>query len=469
MLTAFLLIRRAGIVFVCLCALTPMQAQTATGTPTADIQGVIARLDRLEKQNQELLTEIHELRDLLAQSPPAPTAATPPANTEASPPEATPTPAERLDVQESRTQELSQTKVGTFQRMPVWLTGMVLFNAFHNGGYGGGAEVPLVAQLNKSPDASGATFRQTVIGLKFDGPNLPGGGKASGTAYFDFWGGTAAPANNLFRIRTAMLDLTWKNTTISAGQDKPIVSPREPTSLAQVGLAPLSGAGDLWDWQPQLHIEQRFAFSDQAGIRAQAGVYETSEIYPGAAPPEYSGTLERQRPAYEGRLLFYRGSEKRRFEIAPGYHFSVTHVAGQSVTSQLGTLDWLLKPSNSIEFSGALFHGTDDSGLGGLRQGFTVLPSESVIPVHATGAWGQISLFPAARVSVHLYSGVEADRASDLTGNSVRRNLVYAGNVVYKLAPNVLAAFEASQTRTDYISAALRLNNHYDLALAYLF
>jgi hypothetical protein len=40
---------------------------------------------------------------------------------------------------------------------------------------------------------------------------------------------------------------------------------------------------------------------------------------------------------------------------------------------------------------------------------------------------------------------------------------------VYKLAPNILAAFEASQTRTDYISSGLRLNNHYDLALAYLF
>jgi len=70
---------------------------------------------------------------------------------------------------------------------------------------------------------------------------------------------------------------------------------------------------------------------------------------------------------------------------------------------------------------------------------------------------------------LHVYGGAEADRASDLAANSIRRNLVYAGNIVYKLAPNVLAAFEASQTRTDYLAAALRLNNHYDLALAYLF
>ncbi len=428
------------------------------------MQSVIDRLDRLEKQNQELLTEIQELRRQLAPAQPGPSQAAAPQSEDNPPP-----PAERLDVQESRTQELAQTKVGTFQRMPVTLTGMVLFNAFHNGGFGGSSEVPLTAQLAQSPDSTGATFRQTIIGLRFDGPDLPGGGKASGSANFDFWGGTSAAGNNLFRIRTATIDLTWKNTTITAGQDKPIVSPREPTSLAQVGLAPLSAAGNLWNWQPQLRIEQRFAFGDQTGFRAQAGIYETAEVYPGNAPAAFSGTLEQHRPAYEGRLLFYHGSGKRRIEIAPGVHFSDSHVAGQSVGSHLATVDWLIKPSNLIEFSGAMFRGTDDAGLGGLRQGFTILPSGVLIPVHGTGGWTQFAIFPASRVSLHIFGGEEGDRASDLITNSVRRNLTYAGNIVYKLAPNVLAAIETSQTRTDYITSGLRLNNHYDLAFAYLF
>ena len=43
------------------------------------------------------------------------------------------------------------------------------------------------------------------------------------------------------------------------------------------------------------------------------------------------------------------------------------------------------------------------------------------------------------------------------------------GIVMYKLAPNVVAALEASQARTEYLGSLLRLNNHYDLALAYLF
>src|SRR6185437_3379204 len=110
-----------------------------------------------------------------------------------------------------------------------------------------------------------APHSQTVIGLKFYGPNLPGGGKASGSAYFDFWGGSAAPNNNLFRVRLATIDLAWKNYTITVGQDKPIVSPREPMSLAQVGLAPLTGAGNLWDWQPQIRVERRFG-TDAMGV-----------------------------------------------------------------------------------------------------------------------------------------------------------------------------------------------------------
>jgi hypothetical protein len=41
--------------------------------------------------------------------------------------------------------------------------------------------------------------------------------------------------------------------------------------------------------------------------------------------------------------------------------------------------------------------------------------------------------------------------------------------VIYKLAPNVLAAFEVAQARTNYVAQGTRLNNHYDLALGYLF
>jgi hypothetical protein len=69
----------------------------------------------------------------------------------------------------------------------------------------------------------------------------------------------------------------------------------------------------------------------------------------------------------------------------------------------------------------------------------------------------------------NLFSGQQNDDASDLPRGSIGRNLVYGANFFYRLAPNVLASFEASQIRTSYLGNGTLLNNHYDLALAYLF
>lgn len=432
----------------------PSYSQSAPAP--AELQRVLDRLDRLEAENSRLLEEIRQLRSELASQPPA------------SPVPSAATPEERLDVQESRTAELAQTKVEASQRMPISLTGMVLFNAFRNGRYGGTQQNPPASNLATAQATSGASFRQTTIGIKVNGPDLPGGGKVSGSMYVDFFAGTQAASNNLPRIRVATLDLKWKNTTLTAGQDKPIIAPREPASLAQIGFAPLTAAGNLWNWDPQVRIEQRFAFNESAGLRVQAGVYQTAEAS-AVLPAAFAASLERVRPGYEGRFEFYGGSDNRRLEIAPGFHFSATHVAGTTVDSKAFSLDWLAKPAAKIEFTGAFFRGQNLASLGAMRQGFTILASGKAIPVHSQGGWSQLSVFATPRGSIHIYGGEQHDNGTDLTAGSVTRNFVFAGNFVYKLAPNVLAAFEVAQSRTQFLGSILRLNNHYDLALAYLF
>ena len=442
---------------LCLLAIAmPHPAAPQTGP---DVQKIIERLDKLEDENQKLLDEIHQLRSELKAASPT----TPPVD-------------DRIDVQESRTADLDQSKVGASQRFPISLTGMLLFNAFENGRSSGGFEYPAAASLAPSTATDGASVRQTILGLRFNGPDLPGGGKVSGSIYMDFFGGTAAPYNNLLRIRTASLDLRWKNTTFSVGQDKPIFSPREPTSFAQVGVSPLTDAGNLWDWNPQVRVEQRFSFGEDTGLKAQAGVYETTESYSTALPGYYAGTVEQSRPAYQGRFEFFHGNDHRRFEIAPGFSVGNTHVDGESVRSKIASIDWLVRPFPLLEFSGEAFNGQDVGGLGGL-PGFTILPyydtvipvHSIVIPVHSHGEWAQIALFPAPRLSFHIYAGEQSNRSTDIAYESIQRNFVYAGNIMYKLAPNVIAALEAAQTRTQYLGSLLRMNNHYDLALAYLF
>lgn len=46
---------------------------------------------------------------------------------------------------------------------------------------------------------------------------------------------------------------------------------------------------------------------------------------------------------------------------------------------------------------------------------------------------------------------------------------MYAGNAIYRLGSNVLIGMEVSQLRTNYFLLPSKLNNHYDLSLAYLF
>jgi hypothetical protein len=426
----------------------------AAGQGQADLAKLLDRLDRMEAENRKLQDEIHSLRSEIA---------TLAAGTTTSQDLAA-----RADVQENRTAELAQSKVEASQRMPIALTGMLLFNAFHNGKQSGTSEYPVVASNATGPAVVGATFRQSVIGLTFNGPDLPGGGKASGSVYMDFFPGGVYAGDNTFRLRVATLDLAWRDTTITVGQDKPIIAPREPVSLAQVGVSPLTGAGNLWDWQPQARVQQRIAFNETAGMLVQAGVYQTSEddISTPAGVPR---NIEHVRPGYESRFEFFAGSDNRRIEIAPGFHYSTTHLNGNSIPSRVVSLDWRFKPSSLFEFTGAAFTGQNLANLGALRQGVTVLPSGAIIPVHSQGGWGQFTYFSTPRLTFHLFTGVEADRASDLQTGGISRNLVYGGNLMYRLAPNVIAALEGSHTITSYVNQGTRTNNHYDLAIAYQF
>jgi hypothetical protein len=283
------------------------------------------------------------------------------------------------------------------------------------------------------------------------------------------WGGSSSSLNHLARLRVATVSGDWKNTSLMFGQDKPIVSPRDPTSLAQVAFSPLTAAGNPWLWQPQVRLEQRFAFGDTAGLRARLGVYQTSEPV-SSAGDEYSSTLASSRPAAQGRFEFWKELDGgRRIEVAPGFHASSTHVAGLSIPSRLFTIDWMLRPTPKVEVTGMFFGGKNAAGIGALRQGFTLRGNYGGVAVRTAGGWAQVAYQATSRLTFHVYSGQESNRAADLLTGSISRNLLFAGNLQYRVASNVVVGIEASQVRTSRVNEAQRLNNHYDLALAYLF
>jgi len=435
-----------------------------------DFQQILRRLDQLEQENHNLAEEVHALRAEIAGSR-VPSA---PAQSEvaaaASPVNVSPVPVEeRVAVAEQRTEELSQSKVEAAQRMPVTLSGMVLFNSFINGRASGGAQDPLTASLLDSVSRGGASLSQSIIGLRLQGPRILGGGQVRGSIDLDLWGGTASSLNHLVRLRVATIQVDWKNTTVTVGQDKPLIAPRDPDSLAQVAFSPLTSAGNLWLWSPQARIEQRFAIGDNAGFRAQASVYQTSEPSAGVTP-QFQSTLSTASPALEGRFEFFdQYASRGRIEIAPGFHVSKTKVGGITIPSRLFTVDWMLQPLAKLRLTGTYFHGRNAAGVGGLRQGFTFAGINQFTSVHTSGGWAQLSFLATRRLTFNMYGGQESDRVSDLLAGQISRNFVYAVNSQYRLGPNILLGLEASQARTAYTGGRIRLLNHYDLALAYLF
>jgi hypothetical protein len=342
---------------------------------------------------------------------------------------------------------------------------MLLFNTFLNGKGSGGADNPTVLPPTGRQASGGATFRQSVIGLKVDGPDLVGGGKVTGAVYMDFFGGGTG-LNQAVRLRVATLDATWKNTTLGLAFDKPIISPREPDSLAQVGVSPLTAAGNLWLWQPQVRVEQRISLTEQAGLRAQFGVYQTAESGTGLST-EYPD-LARARPGYQGRFEFWAKSGNRRIEIAPGFHASSTRVLGQSVPSRIFSMDWLIRPAARIDFTGTFFYGENTGVIGGLRQGVNVINGRAHA-VGAMGGWAQFTYRATRRASFNVYGGQEDDRNRDLSLGTVGKNQGYGANIIYRLGSNILTSFESSQIRSTYLGSGTRINPHYDLAFAYLF
>jgi hypothetical protein len=422
-----------------------------------EIHEILDRLERLEQQNRALSEEVRQLRQDLT----AARGQTPPAA-----PSLEDNLKEKVAIDETRTAELDQTKVGASQRFPIRITGMVLFNSFLNSQGSGGQQYPTFAWSGNEANG-GATLRQTTIGLQYSGPQTFLGGSVSGSVYMDFWGGTGASLDQDFRIRTGSIEIDWANRSIMAGLESPIFAPREPSSLAQVAYAPLSGAGNLWLWIPQVRFEQKVHFGDLSGLRAQIGVVQTSETQPYQANSAY---VEPVRPGIEGRFEFYHGTEGgRRIEIAPGFHTSVSHVEGISLPSRVISLDWFARPWQKLEFSGAFFTGQNVGPLGGVQPGFTIFSPLYAVAIHSNGGWAQLAFPITNRLTFHLFSGLQDDRASDLLSGEIARNWMTGANLFYRLAPNVLLGLEGSQARTTYINSGYRLNDHYDLALAYLF
>ncbi len=440
----------ATVVFVVHLVSTPAVAQESLSPAT--IQTILDRLDVLEKQNQALLQEIKSLREVVKGQP---------ATTAQSADELS----DRVSVAENRIAEQAQTKVSASQRLPVSLTGMILFDSNLIHGTDNSNFQQAYGNYSEGAPGGGATLRQSIIGLTVEGPHIVAGGQIHGSISMDF--DADVHNNDVFRIRNGTISFDWASRSITVGQDKTIIAPLQPTSFAHVGVPALAGAGNLWLWRPQLKYEERHAFSTRTGVVFQAALFSTGETYATNLP--YQTYIESTRPALQARVgLTHSWSDRTKFAVGIGAHESESHIDGKSIPSRVVSSDFLFQPLHWLELSGTLFRGENFANLGGLPAGAAV-EGASIIPIKGTAGWMQVALPVTKRLTFDAYAGRQVNASLALTPYEIGGTLVYAGNVLYRIGSNVVLGFEGGHEDVVYVNHALILANRYDATLAYLF
>lgn len=174
-----------------------------------------------------------------------------------------------------------QTKIESGSKYRVRLSGVVMLNLYTYRGQVDNSDFPAIAVPPDPLGSSGAfggSLRQSRIGFEVFGPDV-WGAHTSASIQFDFAGGFSQTENGnvlgIPRLRTGTIHFDWTNTSLVAGQDYLFFAPLQPTSLAQFADPPLSYAGNLWAWVPQVRVEHRFELGNGRKITVAGGIIDS--------------------------------------------------------------------------------------------------------------------------------------------------------------------------------------------------
>jgi hypothetical protein len=319
-----------------------------------------------------------------------------------------------------------QSKVESASKYPVKLSGLILLNGFVNTSQVDVPAAPGVALYGAG--STGATMRQTVLGIDARGPHIFGA-TSWADLRTDFFGSTAATGSyetaGLLRLRTAHAALDWANTEVYFSLDRPLISPEQPTSLTSVASPALAWSGNLWSWNPQIGVRHDQLLGGDTRFRMETALIDVGDP-PYAAIPYAVSTNEQSRwPGLQSRLAVVRGQEDRGFQLGAGGYFSKrrTVYGGSPFNSWAGTLDYRQPLPGGVELSGNFYRGLALGGLGGgAYKDYGARPDPDkpgafyIRPFDDVGGWTQLKERAGERVEFNEAVGVD-----DVPAHEVRR------------------------------------------------
>ncbi len=393
---------------------------------------------------------------------------------------------ERQEVEQAEIATHEQAKVESGSKYPVKLTGLILLNAFTNTAAVDDIQAPTLA--TQGSGSTGATFRQTVLGLDAKGPRLFGASTLADVR-IDFFGGTAegsyGPSSGLLRLRTAHASLDWDRTQVLLELDRPILSPNTPTSLTSIAEPALAWSGNLWTWAPQIAVTHSFDVGGRSRVKLQAALIDVPEPPLIGAPATRNTSLaEASRwPGSEARIAFGGRQEQGGAEVGFGGYFSPHRFTdGTGFDAWAGTLDYRIPLPARLEWTGSFYRGLALGGLGGgvyKDYVYRLTPdSYAFRALDDVGGWSQIKARLSDRVQWNAAYGIDNAFARELrpfagqdgdTYQNLARNHTFFTNVIYSPHASTLFSLEYRSIASSAVTGDRYVTHVLGIAAGYKF
>ncbi len=449
-----------------------------------------ARVEQSQKELADLQRSLQALQQRLATPAAGVSAASAPAQPASSQENASASAAgeelaERQALQQSELATLNQAKVESSSKYPVTLRGMILLNGFVNTAGVDIASTPYVALGGAG--STGASLRQTSLGIDARGPVLAGG-RSYADLTMDFLGNAAgsvyADASGLVRLRTAHAGLLWQRTSAFAEFDRPLVSPNVPSSLVTIAQPTLAWSGNLWQWTPQAGVAHTVDIGSRQ-LSMEAALIDVPD------PPALSSSgstlvssAESSRwPGAELHMeLGGKGNEKTG-GVGLGGYFSPHQISGSpGYNAWAGTLDLRSPQWAGLQLTGSVYRGLALGGLGGgvykdivSRQQNGSLVSR---PLDDVGGWLQLKQRAGQRIEFNAALGMDQGFAAELRAYPLSNSLLYAtlarnrtlfANTIWTPSAYLPFSFEYRRITSTPITGPAVTANLFGLAAGYVF
>jgi hypothetical protein len=483
----------------------PVPAENRTDL-AVKIEVLTRSIEHMQGELEQSRLEIQELRGMLAEilrtraNPPPATALDEHASvrTEAQNPGTNGLPAHITEddwqILNARVEEHEQVKAESSSKFRLKISGIALLNVFDTSGQLDNLDVPTVA-VQPPPYAYtgslGASFRQSIVGLRGIGPTAFGA-RTSADLQLDFINSAASPyggvAAGVVGLRIARLQFDWSKFSIIGGLETPFFSPNSPTSYLSLAVPAFAAAGNLWNWTPEIRAERRFDFTSSE-IKVEAGVLDSTgySVNSSEVRTPTPGESSRQ-PVYAVRVSGNNRMEDRAISFGVSGIYSPLRFAYGQVLSASGAIaDWKFPLIAKLQLSGAFFTGKGLDGFGGLAlpsvqpQDYThyvyvTAPTLAGIPV--VGGWSQLKYTVNSRSEFNAAGGLGARDSGRL--RSARQfdpfllsvpssNRIFFVNYIFRPRSDLLFSLEYRHFHTSEISGVPNVAAQIGLAAGFLF